>query len=144
MQNKKLIVLIILGMGAIFSLIYGIVTPSKARRVASQRSPDIRKQPVPAVENVDAPAVGGSRRTSFSDWGRDPFSSGPAASAPANVFDMVLTGILWDDSSPLAMIDDNPVAAGDKIGDYTVVEIKKDRVILNDGTKDFELILPSY
>ena len=144
MQNKKLIGLIVLGIGAISSLIYGIVTPSKVRRMASKGSLHIKMQAKVTAEksasSASVAATGGPRKDSFTDWGRDPFSSGP----PATVSEMVLTGILWDSSAPLAMINDNPVAAGDKIGGCTVVEIKKDRVILKDDTKDFELLLPSY
>ncbi|MBU4590249.1 MAG: hypothetical protein KKG01_04930 [Candidatus Omnitrophica bacterium] len=151
MQNKKLLVLIVLGVAAVFSLIYGIVTPSKARRELSQgqgRAHVKGEAGVVAAEKsapaASVAATGGPRRTSFTDWGRDPFSSGQTTSAPSTVSDMVLTGILWDDSSPLAMINDNPIAVGDKISGYTVVEIRKDRVIITNGTEDSELRLPTY
>ena len=141
MQNKKLIILIILGIAAVFSLIYGIVTPSKARRGISVKPSSIRKKPAsPQIDTTTASAR--PSRNDFSDWGRDPFSSGSAVSSIATASDMVLTGILWDDAAPLAMINDNPVGVGDKIAGHTVVAIKKDRVILNDGAKDLELLIP--
>lgn len=144
MQNKKLMALVILGILAFFSLIYGIVTPSKLRREISKKSTSIKKQEIPPTKIKTTPVstTRHARRTNFSTWGRDPFSSGPAASPPTSVSDMSLTGILWDDRAPLAVINDNPVAVGDKIGMYTVAEIDKDKVILTDGTKNYELTLP--
>ena len=144
MQNKKLILLIILGIAAVFSLIYGIVTPSKAKRELSNKSAGIKKQRAVTAEINIASNTKRPRRTDFSDWGRDPFSSGPSTAAPSTLSDMVLTGILWDDSAPLAMINDNLVGAGDKIGGYTAVEIKKDRVVLTDGEQNYTLTLPQY
>lgn len=146
MQNKKLIALIVLGIAAIFSLIYGIVTPSRIRHEISKKSTDIKEQALPTAEIKTALTTntGRARRTNFSTWGQDPFSSGPAVSSPSTISDMILTGILWDDTAPLAMINDNPIGVGDKIGGYTVVEIHKDRVILTDGTKTYELRLPTY
>ncbi|NQV04542.1 MAG: hypothetical protein HQ532_03495, partial [Candidatus Omnitrophica bacterium] len=80
MQNKKLIGLIVLGIGAISSLIYGIVTPSKVRRMASQGSLHVKMQTkVTAEKSVSSASVattGGPQKGNFTDWGRDPFSSG--------------------------------------------------------------------
>ena len=39
------------------------------------------------------------------------------------------------------MIGDSIVGKGDKIDGNTVIEVEKEKVILNDGTKDFELKL---
>ncbi len=144
MQNKKLILLIVLGIAAVCSLIYGILTPSKVRRELSNKPADIKKQRAVTAEINITSNTKRPRRTDFSDWGRDPFSSGPSTSEPATLSDMVLTGILWDDSAPLAMINDNLVGVGDKIGGYAVAEIKKDKVVLTDGEQNHTLTLPQY
>ena len=52
-----------------------------------------------------------------------------------------LNGIIWDKKNPKAMLGDAFVKKGDTVGGNKVVDIKKDRVILNDGSKDFELNL---
>ena len=39
------------------------------------------------------------------------------------------------------MIGDAIVRKGDKVGSNTVVDVQKDKVILNDGAKNFELKL---
>ncbi|MBU0759919.1 MAG: hypothetical protein KKC66_04200 [Candidatus Omnitrophica bacterium] len=142
MQNKKIITLIILGILAVFSLVYGIVTPSKARRGISRGPIETKKKVTISAGAETISGVGRPQRTSFSDWGRDPFSAVSTLSLSTNISDMSLTGILWDDVAPLAMINDNLIGIGDKIGEYTVAEIKKDRVILTDGTNDYQLTLP--
>jgi len=48
---------------------------------------------------------------------------------------------MWNKTNPTAMIGDVIVKRGDKLGANTVVEINPDSIILNDGTKDFELKL---
>ena len=141
MQNKKSIVLIVLGIAAVFSLIYGIVTPSKARRGISRESVGIKRQ---ATVTAEIKAVSGARRakrTDSSDWGRDPFFSSAIASTAKAITDVRLTGILWDERAPLAMIDDAPVGIGDKVNSYIIVEIHQDRVVLTDGAQNYELRL---
>jgi Tfp pilus assembly protein PilP len=52
-----------------------------------------------------------------------------------------LIGILWNQESPQAVINDQSVKVGDQIGPNKVVAIMPDKVVLNDGTSDFELDL---
>lgn len=53
----------------------------------------------------------------------------------------VLSGILWSQEHPLAIINEAIVKIGDKVGASTVTDIRQDRVILNDGVKETELLL---
>jgi hypothetical protein len=55
------------------------------------------------------------------------------------ISDLYLEGIIWDDVKPMAIINGEVVAPGDKVSGVTVVEIKKDMVILNYQDKEFEL-----
>jgi len=73
---------------------------------------------------------------------RDPFYAGAIDTTTGAMTGLRLTGILWDDIDPLAIIDDNPVGAGTMIDKYTVLKIEKDKVILTDGTKNYTLTLP--
>jgi len=52
-----------------------------------------------------------------------------------------LSGIIWDAQKPLALINGMTVKVGDAVGNYVIVSIEQDKVILNDGAKDFELKL---
>lgn len=81
----------------------------------------------------------GAVREDDSAWGRCPFSGKVYSSKGAS--DLTLAGIIWDEKTPMAMINKEIVKTGDKIEGKTVMQIRHDRVILNDGNKDFELRL---
>ncbi len=74
------------------------------------------------------------------EWIRDPFSDKIYLSGIGEI-DLKLSGILWDEKSPSAIISNKIVTEADSIGKYTVLKIKEDRVILNDGVKNVELII---
>ena len=136
MQNKKLIVLIVLGIVAIFSLIYGIVASPKTRRSPQTTESDIQAERKVSLTEKSFLTQRIAKRTKFTSWGRNPFlpkSVIPVASG--------LTGILWDKENPKVIINDQVVGIGDKVDGKTVIDIKQDKVILNDGTKDIELRL---
>ena len=79
---------------------------------------------------------GQPKKSSYPDWGRNPFVFSSAVSQ-----EFILGGILWDVNKPAAIISGEVVAKGDSVGSYVVVEVQPDRVILNDGEKDIELRL---
>lgn len=134
MQNKKVIILIILGIVAIFSLFYGITASPKGRKNLPDRTQVIQRDEKVQLEKTVIPTKRRAKRTKFSSWERNLFSEkGTFVSSSG------LTGIIWDEKFPQALIGDAVVGIGDKVGSNTVVKIEKDRVILNDGTKDFEL-----
>ncbi len=138
MQNKKIIILIILGVGAVISLFYGILAPSKARRNIILR-PTSRLQGL-RIESQTARLIRNAKKTAYSSWSIDPFS---ASSAPIQGYGrLALNGIMWwEKENPKAIINNNIVSIGDKVGQDTVIDIKQDRVIFNDGSKNFELRL---
>lgn len=73
-------------------------------------------------------------------WVRCPFS-GKIYTSQEGLQDIELEGIIWDDKNPLAMINGRVIKIGDMVSGNRVVDIKKDRVILNDGTRNFEIQL---
>lgn len=128
-QNKKLIILIILSVLAVFSLIRGAVTPTKSRRL-------VEKPIGPAEEGLSVKRY--VKRSNYSGWGRNPFTK----EAPIKLATgPTLEGIMWDEKLPLALINGETVKIGDKLGSDTVIDIQKDKVILNDGSRDLELKL---
>ncbi len=65
---------------------------------------------------------------------RDPFSNLPANTQDRSPSDILsLSGILWDKDKPMAIIDGGIVKKGARVGNKTVVDIQRDRVILSDG-----------
>ncbi|MDD5449468.1 MAG: hypothetical protein PHO42_02595 [Candidatus Omnitrophica bacterium] len=85
------------------------------------------------TETAAIPPPRRAERTRFTSWGRNPFLT------RISLTDAGLAGILWDEKSPKAIIGGSIVGIGDKIGGNTVVDIQKDRVILNDGSENFEI-----
>lgn len=139
MEKKKLILLVVLTTLALFSLLYGILIPSKVRRRLSSE-PDL-SQGAPRRRSLflSTPAERLSRRSDYPSWGRNPFL--PKGSQASGFGKWILDGIAWDEKSPRAVINDRIIEVGNKIGGARVVEIRKDRVVLNDGATDFELRL---
>lgn len=50
-----------------------------------------------------------------------------------------LSGIIWSEENPQAIINDIMVKAGDNIDKNEVIRILENKVILNDGNGEFEL-----
>lgn len=133
MQNKKLVILIIVSILAIISLIYGIVSSPKKRYV--DNGPEVyqlqKKEVIPLKRSVG--------RTTFTSWGRNPFILKEVREKKKAV--LTLNGILWDKDKPKAVINDAIVGVGDSVGENKIVSIGQDYVILNDGTSDIKLEL---
>ncbi len=78
------------------------------------------------------------KTSSFKEWGRNPFTLTPGMIAESSFH---LLGILWDIKTPQAIINDTIVKVGDVIDGYRVVDVQKNKVILNNANNTFELIL---
>lgn len=137
MQDKKVVALIVLAVLAVISLIYGVTASPKGRAkstVTAERQAAIASSQGAAknVLSIERRA----KRSQFKVWKRNPFVAGSMSST---VTELTLNGIIWNKTKPKAMIGDAIVVKGDTIGVSKVVDIQPNRVILNDGTKDFEL-----
>ncbi len=143
MRNKKLLILTILRVAAVLSIIYGIFFISRGRWESTSRPAAVYHDEKTQLTRRVTPAIRDAKRTEYVSWGRDPFSL-PQDSAitpitPITPTTLNLNGIIWVKESPVAIINDNFVGIGDRIDGNTVVDITRDRVILNDGTNDFVL-----
>ncbi len=66
------------------------------------------------------------------DWGRDPFLAKleePEA-AGSRVGDLELTGIVWDEKMPYAMVSGKVMKVGDSLEGHMVVEIRQSSIVL--------------
>ncbi|MEI8011112.1 MAG: hypothetical protein WCI27_01335 [Candidatus Omnitrophota bacterium] len=70
-----------------------------------------------------------------------PIISKDATKAKKVAVEKDLTGILWSKNDPEAIIKHAIVKVGDTVDGKTVVDIKKDKVVLSDGIKELELEL---
>jgi len=72
-------------------------------------------------------------------WGRDPFSLETMAGEAGALHLMGITVI--DAKHSKAIINNEIVSVGSKIGAYTVIKIQPNKVIVSDGQKECELII---
>ncbi len=72
---------------------------------------------------------------------RDPFVFGPRADAVGAAKSPALTGILWDATQPLAILDGKPAATGHVIDAWTIVEIRQDAIVIERGERR-EVVTP--
>jgi hypothetical protein len=71
-------------------------------------------------------------------WGRCPFS-GKVYSGREDAVELRLTGILWDDVKPQAIINGDVVQEGNFIGHFKIIKIHKDWVQVGSGSSFLEL-----
>ncbi|MFH0772080.1 MAG: hypothetical protein V1933_05620 [Candidatus Omnitrophota bacterium] len=72
-------------------------------------------------------------KSSFEDWGRDPFIAGSSVLKSSN--GLVLTGIIYDRKGRYCIINEKIFKKGDQILGFDIIEIKKDSVTLRSGDK---------
>ncbi|MEW6075017.1 MAG: hypothetical protein AB1530_01785 [Candidatus Omnitrophota bacterium] len=70
---------------------------------------------------------------------KDPFTGEWIISQEGDTSVIVLSGIFWDGSSPMAIVNDAVITTGDTVDGYLVTDIRQDKVILRKGSKDLEL-----
>lgn len=100
--------------------------------VAPASVPQVQPMPETKTEN---------KSTDTTMWGRDPFVL-KEIGAPGTVISLRVMGItLSKNKKRMAIINNEMVAVGSKIGQYSVVRILKDRVVVTDGKENFDLLL---
>ena len=73
-------------------------------------------------------------------WERDPFGM-IVVNTRTLGGSSYLKGIIWDDVAPIAIFGSALLKAGEKFDGYTVLDIRKESVILSDGEFIYELKL---
>ena len=89
----------------------------------------------PAVETDPARRAIQHQRAQLLTWGRDPFLAGKGQATG----ELALSGILWDASRPLAIINGMTLTVGDEVEGFQVLDIQADHVTLTDGTATYDL-----
>jgi len=135
-KNKKLIVSIIVGGIAVLGMVFGVVVSRGSGNSWSDKTGNSlstgSKLPGKNIQTKRR-----AKKTEFTSWKRSPFISQEVIAAPD--VKVVLKGVVWHNENPKALLNDEIMGIGEKIGGYTVVEITEDSVLLNDGTKDLRL-----
>ncbi|PIP68653.1 MAG: hypothetical protein CO035_05090 [Candidatus Omnitrophica bacterium CG_4_9_14_0_2_um_filter_42_8] len=79
-------------------------------------------------------------------WGRDPFLLDASTNSiqEQDVEDLALNGIMSDKQNPYAIINNDVVKLGDKVGGMTVIEINENNVVLDENGERHTLELNLY
>ncbi len=139
MKNKKVIIAVVLGIGAVITVIYGLTAPTKSGGTTPPALQALSANEATSMPRRIMPSKRHAARTTFNFWGKSPFV--PEETSVEIKAKLILNGIMWDEKKPLAIIDNEVLGIGGKIDEYTVKDIKKDSVTLNDGINDLELRL---
>lgn len=80
-----------------------------------------------------------SKRTSYTEWGRDPFA---AKGMPTGIYTKIkLSACLSSDGVPCAIINDEIVHEGDVVDGKVIEEINENSVILSDKKRRYKVLL---
>lgn len=139
MSRKKLGIFLTLGLLGILFLSWVFKTPFQSRKGQTSTrmtftTPIQGRQIVSPSDKREA----GRLKSSYSSWGRSPFVPGEQREN----FGLRLKGIVWDKENSFAIINEEIVRKGDKIEGKEVIEVERDKIIMNDGQSNFELKLP--
>jgi len=146
-QKKEIIITGVLALVFVFTLANSI------RKIKARYSPAARPvvQSMPGKAQVSVPPESPKQEDAALlkniekeqlDWIRDPFSGKIYFSKEEGAaVDLSLTGIVWDELKPRALINSDIVQEGSTIGQFRVLKIYKDKVVLEQGAKTFELRL---
>jgi len=140
MHKKDLIQLVVTGI-LVIVLILALGNAAKKTRKPSQNSGNalfkLTVSSVMPADQVNNPINNLynllEQNSKATELRRDPFNASAIIPERGLHSDISLTGILWDKLKPLAIIDGNVVKKGQRVGNKTIMDIKRDRVILSDG-----------
>ena len=148
MTKPRQQLLILAGLVVVMAAVYAKIGRGTPRHPAAEAvsTPEVAGAAGTAAEVVmlDLPDAVPTRqaqhdRASRLAWGRDPFTGGDAG-AEVSGFD--LSGILWDATQPIAIINGQMLRIGDALEGYRVTQIAQDSVSLSDGSQTLTLTIP--
>lgn len=139
-KNKRLIILAILIVVVFFVWARAFKGPSRRRARVLSEAPGLSlEKAIPDAFLPQAVLKRSRGKSAYTMWGRNPFILGRLGAAVAS--ELSLDGIVWDEESPYAIINDEIVKVGDEIAGNKVIDIKVDSVTLSDGSREYELKL---
>lgn len=142
MTVTRVKILIAVSILAVVSLTYGILAPpprggSQVSASGERHSPQAVSSAAPVRHMFAAERL--FRKGEHNTWGVNPFAK---KKLPRSDFEnLVLNGIAWDVNHPTAIINDQVVTVGDKIGEASVAAMDPMGVTLQQGDKELRLTL---
>jgi len=118
-------------------------TASGSSALASRTAKRIREKKIARLQEIKAVRLRELKRDMEMLKKRNPFSP-PAVEEEESITSLVLEGIIWDEETPSAMINDMIVNEGDMIEDKKVKKITRDSVILIENGEEEVLKLKKF
>ena len=141
-QQAALLGLLVVVMIGVYARALKPSHPAAPSEPAFQEPPaaSIEEGQAEAAELLPLPTQRAAQRERAAQlgWTRDPFTHGAGVGLAGG---FALSGILWDATAPIAMVNGQMVGVGDTIEGYRVTEIRIDRVVLSDGQQTHELLV---
>ena len=134
MKKKETIELTVIAILVLILIFLSLKAMKKGEKVAM--APSVKIQPLEQKVTVPVALPAVKEKTDLATI--SPSSDVPSA-PEKDTLEKSLTGILWSKNNPEAIIKHTVVRIGDTVDGKKIVDIQKDKVILNDGTKDLEL-----
>lgn len=112
----------------------------KRKAPAAPSKPQASQQGLAAPQEKNQPAAKpDAASTQQLQWGRDPFSNKVYITIKESKdAAFQVSGIVWDKDKPTAIINNKVCEIGSRVGNFTVMAIRQDRVILSDGFQVIE------
>ncbi len=145
-EKKEITIVCVLLLVLVFSVWSGFSRQKKPKKDLLQPSAPLATIPAGSetlnFPKVDTNVLELQKKRADNPWGRDPFSSDFYKSGQLNS-ELKLQGISFrKDNVGFAFINNEIVKIGDKIKDYEIAEVLKDKVLLKKGSQSFYLTFP--
>lgn len=139
-ESKKRIELTVTGIGVVILIFLVTSHMSKSGGSKGVSKNEVYHTSESAMTSVTEPESWDKLR-----WGRDPFLLDASTNAQEEgVEDLSLNGIMPDKQNPYAIINNEVVKLGDKVGGMTVIEINENSVVLDENGQRHTLELNLY
>ncbi len=145
-MDKKKIEIVVVAIGGIILAALVVQNIGKVVSGHGARTPSAPTIAVAELESIFTPKKAeAEKRREAKDlaWGRDPFVlGGGTAEVSDTIASLKLMGITARGTTKaVAIINNEMVHEGTKIGKFTVVKILQKKVVVTDGKESFELLL---
>ena len=138
-ESRKRIELTVTGIGVVILIFLVTSHMSKSGASKGVSKNEAYKTSESAMMTVSEPESWDKLR-----WGRDPFLLDASNAKEQGMEDLTLNGIMPDKQNPYAIINNEVVKLGDKVGEMTVIEINENNVVLDENGKRHTLELNLY
>lgn len=144
MDKKRIEIIItsVLGVALLLALANSCRVIKKRPAAAPIPKAQVSRQDAPPAQQKAAQAAAPKPSAeSVKDlaWGRDPFSNKVYIKIKESQdAQLQVSGIVWDKNKPAAIVNNKVCEIGSRVGQFTVMAITQDRVILSDGFQVIE------